>query len=67
MLNLMNAMLGVDGTEFICSEIELWEANDFQNAKVEMFTNISTSEVCPLSWSLLLMNAMFNVHKEVKH
>jgi hypothetical protein len=64
MLNLMNAMLGVDGTEFISSEIELMVASDFQSAKVERLTSISTSEDCALGCPLLLMNWMFNVHKE---
>jgi hypothetical protein len=56
MLNLMNAMLGVDGTDFICSEIKLMKASDFQPAKVEILTSISTSEDCALRWPLLLMN-----------
>jgi hypothetical protein len=64
MLNLMNAMLGVHGIEFICAEKELMEASDFQSAKVERLTSISTSEDCALRWPLLFMNCMFNVHKE---
>jgi hypothetical protein len=64
MLNLMNAMLGVDGTKFICSEVELMEASDFKIAKVEILTCISTSEDYDRSWPLLPMNSMFNVHKE---
>jgi hypothetical protein len=46
MLNLMNAMLGINGTDFICSEIELMEASAFQSAEVEKLTSMSTSEYC---------------------